>query len=105
MAYTLRTAAISFISSYPYRSVPYSDLVLFLRTEVMLMNSDGTSLQQITHFNVPGFPESQKNATVAAVAGFIGDGSQIFATAMGPSFTKTNWIINFEGRCGNQTEN
>ena len=94
---------ISFMSSYPYRNLPYSDLVIFLRTQVMLMNSDGTNLQQITHFNVPGFPESQKSATVDAVAGFIGDGSQIFATAMGPSFTKTNWMITFEGRCGNQT--
>jgi hypothetical protein len=66
------------------------------------MDSDGSHLQQITHFNEPGYPESQPKRTVAAVAGFVPDGSQLFATVMSTndSFTKTNWIVTFEGHCG-----
>ncbi len=94
---------ISFMSSYPYRSEPGSNKLTSLKTEFMLMDSDGTHLQQITHFNMPGYPESQAKKTVAAVAGFSADGSQLFATVMSNknAFTKTNWIVTFEGRCGN----
>ncbi len=94
---------ISFMSSYPYRSEPGSDKVTSLKTEFMLMDSDGSHLQQITHFNMPGYPESQAKKTVAAVAGFSADGSELFATVMSNknAFTKTNWVITFEGRCGN----
>jgi len=91
---------VTFMSSYPYRGDPNSYSPLFLRTEFMLMDSDGGSLQQLTHFNTPGYPESQPAGTVAAVAQFFGDGSQMFGTVMGPEFTKTNWIITFMGRCG-----
>lgn len=94
---------ISFMSSYPYRSESGSNKLTSLKTEFMLMDSDGTHLQQITHFNVPSYPESQAKKTVAAVAGFTDDGSQLFATVMSNknAFTKTNWIVTFEGRCGN----
>ena len=65
----------------------------------MIMNSDGTNLRQLTHFNLPGYPESQMAQTIAAVAEFRKDGT-LFATVMGPNFSKTNWVIQFEGICG-----
>jgi hypothetical protein len=93
---------ISFMSSQPYRDEPNSNKATSLKTEFMLMDSDGSHLQQITHFNVPGYPESQPKNTVAAVAGFTAGGSQLFATVMSTdnAFTKTNWTITFEGQCG-----
>jgi hypothetical protein len=90
---------IVFMSSYPYRDDPNSFNVLSLKTEFMMMNSDGSRLQQLTHFNVPGYPESQRGNTVAALAGFTPNGSQLFAVVMAPEFRKTNWVITFEGRC------
>ncbi len=95
---------ITFMSSYPYRHQKDSHKVTSLKTEFMLMNADGSELQQITHFNEPGYPESLPKNTVAAVAQFVGDGSRSFATVMAPdySFGKTNWVITFEGRCGDR---
>jgi len=93
---------ISFMSSYPYRADPRSNKVTSLKTEFMLMDSDGSHLQQITHFNAAGYPESQAKRTVAAVAGFTADGSQLFGMVMSNNdkFTKTNWTITFVGPCG-----
>ena len=89
-----------FMSSYPYQSDPSSDQTFSLRTEFMMMNADGTGLQQLTHFNVPGYSESQTGNTVAAVAGFTDDGTHLMATVMAPEFGKTNWRIDFAGPCG-----
>src|SRR5215470_7975632 len=58
---------IIFMSSYPYRNDPNSSKTLSLKTEFMLMNADGSNLQQLTHFNVPGYSESQPTKTVAAI--------------------------------------
>jgi len=89
------------MSSYPYWREKDSYKVSGLKTEFMLMDADGSHLQQLTHFNVPGYPESQPDRTIAAVAGFFpGDSSQMFGTVMGPHFSKTNWVIAFEGQCG-----
>jgi len=49
---------IFFMSSYPFRNQPYSDWAIFLKTEFMTMDNDGSNLQQISHFNFPGYPES-----------------------------------------------
>ena len=68
----------------------------------MLMDADGRHLQQLTHFNLPGYPESQDRRTVAAAAWFIGDGSQLYAVVMGPDFISSSWMINFAGRCGGE---
>jgi len=59
---------ISFMSSYPYRNEKDSYKVSNLKTEFMLMDADGSHLQQLTHFNEPGYPESQPSKTIAAVA-------------------------------------
>jgi hypothetical protein len=89
------------MSSYPYANEKDSYTVSNLQTEFMLMDADGRHLQQLTHFNEPGYPESQPDHTIAAVAGFFPeDGSQMFATVMGPHFSKTNWVIAFDGPCG-----
>ena len=95
---------VIFMSSYPYRDEPRSNKVASLKTEFMLMDSDGSHLQQITHFNMPGYPESEPGRTIAAVAGFSEDGSVLFAMVMSrkKAFTKTNWIIRFDGPCGNR---
>jgi hypothetical protein len=90
---------ISFMSSYPYRSDPTSFKTYTLETEFMLMDADGGHLQQLTHFNVPGYPESQPNRTVAAIAWFI-TSSQLYAIVMGPEFISSSWIITFAGACG-----
>jgi hypothetical protein len=90
---------IVFMSSYPYRNEPDSHNIASLKTEFMLMDADGSHLQQLTHFNVPGYAESQRGRTVAAVAGFMDNPAQLFATVMTPDFGKSNWVITFEGPC------
>jgi len=89
---------IVFMSSYPYKAQASSDQVWKLKTEFMIMDSDGGNLEQLTHFNVTGFPESRPGNTVAAVAGFE-NSQQLFATVMGPNFSKTNWVITLAGKC------
>ena len=91
---------VSFMSSYPYRDRKGSNQTAALRTEFMLIDADGSHLQQVTHFNAPGYPESQGAQTIAAVAGFMPDGAQMFAMVMAPGFTKSNWTIDFAGKCG-----
>ena len=49
---------VFFMSSYPFRDSPGVHKTLSLKTEFMLMNKDGSGLQQLTHFNTPGYPES-----------------------------------------------
>jgi len=87
---------IVWMSSSPY---PNNSTAITLKTEFFIMNSDGTGVQQLTHFNEPGYPESQPTGTVAAVASFLPDGV-LFATVMKHGFGKTNWKIEFQGACG-----
>ncbi len=93
---------IVWMSSYPYRNDPDSYKVLSLHTEFMLMNTDGSHLQQLTHFNLPGYPESE-GRTVAAVAYFTQDGTRLIANVMAHdgSFGGEGWSITFAGPCGN----
>ena len=49
---------VFFMSSYPFRADPNVHSTLSLKTEFMLMNKDGSGLQQLTHFNTQGYPES-----------------------------------------------
>jgi hypothetical protein len=57
----------------------------------MLMDADGSNMQQLTHFSTPGYRESQPNHTVAAVDWFIGDGLHLYAGTMGPGAEKPAW--------------
>ncbi|HUP57052.1 MAG TPA: hypothetical protein VM598_06345 [Bdellovibrionota bacterium] len=91
---------IVFMSSHPYSlSNPNGWHVVSLKTEFLIMNSDGTGLQPITHFNEPGYPEFRPEGGVAAVAYWRDDGS-LFATVLEAGFRMTNWKIRFKGRCG-----
>jgi Tol biopolymer transport system component len=92
---------ILFMSSYPFRADPLRSTVLFLATEFMLMNKDGTGLQQLTHFNSPGYPESntQGRQSVAANGEWNPDGRSISALNLFfPSFETST--ITFAGSCG-----
>jgi Tol biopolymer transport system component len=90
---------IFFMSSYPYSSNPYASTVIFLKTEFMMMNKDGSGLQQISHFNVPGYPEYSVQGSVAANGEWSLDGTSISAlNLMMPNYK--SWQITFAGSCG-----
>lgn len=94
---------IAFMSSYPYRSDPSSYKTLSLRTEFMLMDSDGSNLRQLTHFNQRGYPEYTDERSVAAGPAWSPDGSQLAAAQLlaGGHFpAQVTWIISFKGNCG-----
>ncbi len=89
---------ILFMSSYPYRDDPNSDKVTSIKTEFMLMNADGSGLEQLTHFRTKGYPESSSG--IAATGFFSSDGKTIYAqTLVYPTYE--NWIIRLKGPCGN----
>ncbi len=93
---------ILFMSSYPYRAEPLSHYTLFLKTEFMLMNSDGSGLQQLTHFNVLGYGESNTlgRGSVAANGEWSPDGK--FMSVLNLFFpTYETWALSYNGRCGN----
>ena len=76
---------VIFMTSYPYRNDPTSHLTLGgLKTEFMIINADGTGLRQLTHFNVPGYPESfpKGKGAVAACAMWSPDRSRILAYSL-----------------------
>lgn len=94
---------IFFMSSYPYQSAALSNNTLFLKTEFMLMDADGSNLQQLTHFNVPGYPESStRGRSVAAVGEWHPSGRSIRALNLFfPEYE--SWTITFKGPCGRQS--
>jgi Tol biopolymer transport system component len=92
---------ILFMSSYPFRDSPFRHNVLFLKTEFMLMNKDGSSLRQLTHFNSSGYPESNTlgRGSVAANGEWAPDGRSV--SVLNLFFpTYETWTINFKGSCG-----
>jgi Tol biopolymer transport system component len=92
---------ILFMSSYPFRSNPLSNKVLFLKTEFMLMDSNGGGLKQLTHFNSQGYPESDppQQGSVAANGEWRPDGKAISALNLFfPSYQ--TWSLGFSGLCG-----
>lgn len=90
---------IIFMSSYPYRHEKNTYKVIGIKTEFMLMNTDGSGLQQLTHFMTKGYPESSKG--MAAVGMFGPDGQTVYATTLiFPDYEY--WIIKFKGNCGNR---
>jgi Tol biopolymer transport system component len=90
---------VLFMSSWPYRAEKNSYKVVGIKTEFMLMNTDGSGLQQLTHFRTKGYPESTEG--IAATAFFSSDGKTIYAqTLIFPAYE--NFIIRLKGPCGNQ---
>jgi hypothetical protein len=79
-------------------------LLIFLKTEFMLMSSDGSDLQQLTHFNSPGTPESNAphQESVAANGAWSPDGkSASVLNLFFPAYE--TWLITFRGICSGTT--
>ena len=96
---------IFFMSSLPFRGERLSHTTLFLKTEFMLMDKDGRRLQQVTHFNTPGYPESNKpgQRSVAAVGVWRQDGRSISTLNLSKFPEYEGWTITFSGPCGNRS--
>ncbi|HEY9772937.1 MAG TPA: hypothetical protein V6C81_03910 [Planktothrix sp.] len=95
---------ITFMSSYPYRHLKNSDKILSLKSEFMIMDADGSHLQQLTHFQTKGYPEYTPGGSTAAVAWFNREGTELTATQLlsGKHFPNYNiWRIQLSGPCGN----
>jgi hypothetical protein len=92
---------IFFMSSYPYRTYSWASQALFLRTEFMMMNKDGSNLKQITHFNQWGYPEFSWSGSVAANGNWSLDGTYLSARNLFFPDYKA-WEIDLAGNCGNQ---
>lgn len=91
---------ILFMSSYPYQADTNSYHTLTIKTEFMLMNDNGTGLQQLTHLCDTGYIESPGG--IAATGFWKPDGTRIYAQSLTFPFYE-NWIIDFFGNCGNDT--
>ncbi len=89
---------ILFMSSYPYRSDASSSSVLLLKSEFMMMDRDGSHLQQISHFNTPGYTESSMGRAAAAVGGWNSDGGLVVQKLLFPKYE--TWQVQFQGTCG-----
>jgi Tol biopolymer transport system component len=88
---------ILFMSAYPYRRDPNASKVLSIKTEFMVMNRDGSSLAQLTHFRQPGHPEYPSG--IAAVGVWSLDGrSANLAALVFPDYEY--WDVVFQGPCG-----
>ena len=88
---------ILFMSSYPYQADTNSYHTLTIKTEFMLMNPDGSGLQQLTHFCDTGYVESHPGI---AATGYWGRGdSTIYAQSLVFPYYE-NWKIKFAGDCG-----
>ena len=95
---------IFFMSSSPFRGEKLSHTTLFLKTEFMLINKDGSDLQQLTNFNTPGYPESNPKGqrSVAAVGAWAKDGRSVLTLNLSKFPEYEEWTITFRGPCGNQ---
>jgi Tol biopolymer transport system component len=88
---------IIFMSAHPYRDDPKSSEVLTIKTEFMMMDSNGGNLVQLTHFKTPGYPES--NEAIAANPMWHADGRSAFLrTLLFPNYI--DWTVSFKNACG-----
>lgn len=89
---------IIFMSSYPYRDDSTSYRTLSIKTEFMIMDSDGSNLEQLTHFREPGYPEYHEG--IASTGHWDESGTKIYAYSLEfPNYR--SWIIEHVGNCGN----
>lgn len=90
---------ILFMSAYPYSADPNASKTVTIKTEFMLMNKDGSGLEQLTHFREPGYPEYSESGGIAAVGAWRPDGRSInLARLFYPDYEY--WDIVFNGFCG-----
>lgn len=91
---------IVFMSSYPYQADTNSYHTASIKTEFMIMNADGTGLQQLTHFCDTAYYNPHPG--IAAVGMWTPNGSQIYAVSLVyPDYNY--WVIDFYGNCGNDS--
>lgn len=70
-----------------------------LRAESYLMNADGTNVQQMTHFNATGYPESTQARSSGWVTSFSPDGKKLtvaqqFYDGVGSARTRgVTWLV------------
>jgi Tol biopolymer transport system component len=90
---------IIWMSAHPYRDDDNASKVTKIKTEFMLMNSDGSDWRQLTHFRQPGYPEYPSG--IAANAEWKPDGRSVNLLALVfPKFEY--WDLTFAGPCGKQ---
>lgn len=88
---------IVWMSSWPYRSDPNSFRIIGIKTEFMIMNTDGTGWKQLTHFCEKGY--SEYGSGIAAVGAWEPDGKSI--TCITLLFPYYNFfVLKFGGPCG-----
>src|SRR5438067_12666426 len=88
---------VVWMSSYPY---PTDAITNTLTTEFMLIDPGGANVpQELTHFNVPGYPESQLIRAVAAGPAWSADGSQLLLAQLVDSHFPNDpaWLLTFTG--------
>ena len=91
---------IVFMSAYPYSDDPNTSKVLGIKTEFMMMNSDGSGLTQLTHFLQPWYPEySIWDPAIAANAEWAPNGTVVSLRRLRfPDYE--DWELDFTGACG-----
>ncbi len=88
---------IIFMSAHPYRRDPNASKVLSIKTDFMLMDSNGKNLKQLTHFKTPGYPEYGEG--IAAIPAWSPDGRSAYLRRLVfPNYE--DWVAVFKGSCG-----
>lgn len=93
--YTPDGRKIVYMSSEPYPGTA-------LKTDLMVINADGSDKMQLTHFNSPGYPEYSPEQSTPGRAIWNATGTELSVTA---GLTKTFpsrrlFILTFAGACG-----
>jgi hypothetical protein len=92
---------IAWMSSYPYDISPLTSLTT--QTELMIMNADGSGVEQLTHFNTPGHVEYNPERNAAGTPQWSKDGTQVIINDLflGRSYPDRRWFkVTFAGPCG-----
>ena len=92
--YSLDGSKIVYMSSSPYPGT-------VLKTDLMIMNVDGSDKHQFSHFNGKGYPEYVGSKTMPIRVSWNQDGTKMAVTLQsGDSYPdRTLWIVTFAGRC------
>lgn len=97
---------IIWMSSLPYAATVPVVTASNLKTEIMIMNSDGSSKQQISHFNTPGYRDYSSTPSIAGGGSWSVDGTQARGSQMLITTyfsAPTTWLYKFAGSCGGST--